>query len=51
MDRELEKIRQKKLKALQEEMNRPPLPDAPIELTDQDIDIAIQDYPRLVVDC
>lgn len=51
MDKELEEIKKRKLKELQEKMNKPPLPDVPIKLTDQDIDQAISDYPKLVVDC
>jgi thioredoxin 1 len=51
MDYELEKIRKQKLKELQNKMNSPSLPDVPIELTDKDIDKAINDYPALVVDC
>lgn len=51
MDDELEKIKQKKLKEMQDIMNRPPLPDTPIELTDQNINTAINEYPQLVVDC
>ena len=51
MDEELEKIRKRKLKELQEIMNKSPLPNTPIELTDQDLDQAISKYPKLVVDC
>jgi thioredoxin 1 len=51
MDEELEKIRKRKLKELQELMNKSPLPNTPIDLTDQDIEQAIKEYPKLVVDC
>jgi len=51
MDEELEKIRKRKLKELQELMNKSPLPNTPIDLTDQDLDQAISKYPKLVIDC
>jgi len=51
MDDELEKIRQQKLKEMMDSMNSPQLPDTPIEMSDQNIDTAINDYSRLVVDC
>lgn len=51
MDDELEEIRKKKLKELQDRMNKPPLPDVPIVLTDADMEQALIDYPKLVVDC
>ncbi|MCL7415498.1 MAG: thioredoxin [ANME-2 cluster archaeon] len=48
---ELEEIRKRKLKELEESLNKSPLPDVPIELTDQDMDKALSDYPKLVIDC
>ena len=51
MDNELEEIRKKKLKELQDRMNKPPLPDVPITLTDADMEQALIDYQKLVVDC
>jgi thioredoxin len=51
MDDELEEIRNKKLKELQDKMNKSPLPDVPIVLTDADMEQALIDYPKLVVDC
>lgn len=51
MDEELEKIRKRILKEMQQNMKNTPLPDCPINLTDQNIEQAIREYPRLVVDC
>ncbi|MDF1556874.1 MAG: thioredoxin [ANME-2 cluster archaeon] len=48
---ELEEIRNRKLKELEESLNKSPLPDVPIELTDQDMDKALSNYPKLVIDC
>jgi thioredoxin 1 len=51
MDDELEEIKKRKLKELQDRMNKSPLPNTPVELTDQNIEKAISDYSKLVVDC
>ncbi|MDF1530985.1 MAG: thioredoxin [ANME-2 cluster archaeon] len=47
---ELDAIRKRKLKELEESLNKPKL-DVPIELTDQDMDKALTEHSKLVVDC
>ncbi|MCK4937422.1 MAG: thioredoxin [Methanosarcinales archaeon] len=47
---ELEEIRKRKLKELEESLNKTQL-DVPIELTDKDMDKALGEHPKLVVDC
>jgi len=47
---ELEEIRKRKLKELETNLNKPQL-DVPIELTDQDMDKALSEHSKLVVDC
>jgi thioredoxin 1 len=45
---ELEEIKKRKLKEL---MNKPKYPDEPIEITDENIDSMINEYPLVLIDC